>query len=250
MCYSIAFIEKKAGKLAARYQGIIPPGWKEELAGEDTRDDVLPSYYFVSGFAHPELPVFGHEGMMPASWGLIPHWAKDRELADKLRNGTLNAVGETVFEKPSFRKSIRSQRCLLAVDGFFEWREYEGKKYPYFIYPDGDELFTLGCLYDLWTDKATGEMVQTFSIITTPANPLLAIIHNQKKRMPLILPRDAEAAWVDPDTPHEMVKEMIQPAGEQGIRAHPVSRKLNYARQDRNTPEAIERVSYNELPDL
>ncbi len=250
MCYSITFMEKKAGKLAARYQGILPPGWKEQLTSEHTGDDVLPAYYFVSGFAHPELPVFSHEGMMSASWGLIPHWVKDRDLADKLRNGTLNAVGETVFEKPSFRKSIRTQRCLLAVDGFFEWRAHEGKKYPYYIYPDGDDLFSLGCLYDLWTDKATGEMVQTFSIITTPANPLLAIIHNLKKRMPLILPRDAEAAWVDPDTPYKLVKDMIQPADEKGIRAHPVSRKLNYARQDRNTPEAVEPAKYSELPEL
>jgi len=249
MCYSIAFMEKKASKLAARYQGLLPPGWKGQLASEDG-DDVLPSYYFVSGFAHPELPVFGRDGMMPASWGLIPHWVKDRDLADKLRNGTLNAVGETVFEKPSFRKSIRTQRCVLPVDGFFEWRAWQDKKYPYFIYPDGDDMFTLGCLYDLWTDKVTGEMIQTFSIITTPANPLLAIIHNQKKRMPLILPRDAEAAWVDPDTPHNLVKEMIRPADEQGIQAHPVSRKLNYARQDRNTPEAVEPASYPELPTL
>ncbi len=250
MCYSIAFIDKKASKLAARYQGILPPGWKEQLAQGDAVDEELPSYHFVSGFAHPELPVFSHEGMIPASWGLIPHWAKDRDLADKLRNGTLNAVGETVFEKPSFRKSIRTQRCLLPVDGFFEWRAWQDKKYPYFIYPGDDDMFSLGCIYDEWSDKHTGEIMQTFSIITTPANPLLAKIHNQKKRMPLILPRDAEAAWADPDTPQKLVKEMIQSADEKGIHAHPVSRKLNYARQDRNTPEAVELVKYNELPDL
>ena len=249
MCYSVAFLEKKLNKLAERYRQVLPPAWHEQLSDEQLTGE-LPSYYFVSGFSHPALPVVSAEGIAFSQWGLIPHWVKDDQTAGKLRKGTLNAVGETVFEKPSFRKSIRTRRGLLGINGFFEWRAFQNKKYPYFIYPANGELFSLGCLYDRWTDTSTGEILHTFSIITTEANSLMSEIHNKKKRMPLILHPEDSKNWVDPATTLQTVAGLIRPFDQTHMQAHPVSRKLNYTREERNTPEAVQRVSYAELPDL
>ncbi len=249
MCYSISFLEKKISKLAARYQTLLPLRWREQLdSGLLTKE--LPAYYFVSGFVHPQLPLVTHDGIRLSSWGLIPHWAKNREVAEKLRNGTLNAVGETVFEKPSFRKSILSRRCVLGVNGFFEWREFNNIKYPYFIYPSNDDMFSLGCVYDQWTDKGTGEIICTFSIITTPANALMAQIHNRRKRMPLIIPSKAIQCWISPGASGEDVAGMICPIDQSHMQAHAVTRSLNYSRKERNTPEAIQAMDYPELPPL
>ncbi len=249
MCYSISFLQQKARRLAERYQGILPPDWKEHLA-KDTDSQSLTDYYFVSGFAHPNMPLLSEGGIQMASWGLIPHWARDRDAAIRIRRGTLNARGETVFEKPSFRQGASRQRAILPVNGFFEWREYGGKKYPYFIYPKDDEFFSLGCLYDHWTDKETGEMIMSFAVVTTSANPLMALIHNRKERMPLILSPESEKPWLETDASREDVRLMIKACPEELLLAHPVSRMLNNARNERNTASALKAVHYPELPPL
>ncbi len=249
MCYSLAYLEKKLTKLVERYRGLLAPGWEKELLKSENPAD-LPVYYFVSGFSHPVLPVLTHDGLFLYSWGLIPFWAKDESFAKKIRIGTLNAVGKTVFDKPSFRKSIRSRRGLLPVSGFFEWREYQGKKYPYFISLRKEGLFSLACIHDSWTNPATGEIINTFSIITCPANPLMEIIHNKKMRMPLILEDEASRKWLNPTTDKQVLETMIKPYDEQKMTAYPVSRMLNYTRNPRNTPEAIEAFEYPELPEL
>jgi putative SOS response-associated peptidase YedK len=242
MCYSIAYLEKKAKKLAERYRDILPADWSAHLSEED-----VPAYHFVSGFSHPALAVIQQEKISVLEWGLIPFWVKDAAVAKKIRPGTLNAVGETVFEKPSFKDSIPSRRCLLPVNGFFEWREVNGKKYPYFIQLKGVNIFSLGCIYDSWTDKQTGEVQRTFSILTTPANPMMEKIHNTKKRMPLIIPQDEEKSWVDPTRDIMEIKSYIIPYKRHDMEAYPVSRMLNNVRHERNIPQAVQQVNYPEL---
>ncbi len=151
-----------------------------------------------SGFAFPLVPVVTNKEMDSIylyHWGLIPHWAKDKEL----RKNTLNARIETIEEKPSFRSYVKN-RCLVLIDGFYEyqWQDPKGKvKKPFFMtMPDG-EPFSLGGLYSVWTDKVTGELVPTFTILTTEANEQMAIIHNTKKRMPLILTKENEREWLE-----------------------------------------------------
>jgi putative SOS response-associated peptidase YedK len=209
----------------------------------------LPTFYFVSGFSFPFLPVIGHDGLHLYQWGLIPHWARDAAFADDIRAKTLNAKGETVFEKPSFKSSIMSRRCLLPVSGFFEWREAGKLKYPYFIRVRDESLFSMGCICSNWVDRNTGEVRHTFSILTTAANPLMEKIHNLKKRMPLIIDRADESAWVDPKLNAQGIKQLIRPYGEAGMHAHTVSRMLNSPRNERNIPEALEKVVYEELKD-
>ncbi len=249
MCYSVAYLEKKQSRLIERYKNMLPPEWNGPIHPKNKLDQ-LPEYFFLSAFVHPELPIVTGKGIRMMGWGLIPFWVKDEDKASKIRKGTLNAVGETVFEKPSYRSIIRSKRGLLPVSGFFEWRDYGGKKYPYFIKVKGQTLFSLGCIFDSWVNKESGEIVNSFSVVTCPANPLMEVIHNRKKRMPLILPQSDEKEWVAPNLPNTRIKELISSFDGQQMEAHTVSRFLNNVRSRRNIPQALETVNYPELPEL
>lgn len=174
-------------------------------------------YNMVSGFAHPKIPVIESEEPSKIhlmKWGLIPPWVKDEAQAKDMSNKTLNAMGETVFTKPSFR-SIMKRRCLILVDGFYEWQHTENnKKIKYLIELKEPEPFALGGLYDEWINRNTGEVTKGFSIITVPANPLMEVIHNVKKRMPLILKKEDELKWIDTRLSKEQVAAMILPYDE------------------------------------
>ena len=108
----------------------------------------------------------------------MPFWTKDEVAAERIRTQTLNARAETIHQKPSFRASIMTKRCLVLVDGFYEWREEGKKKYPYYISLASNDAFALAGIWDRWLNNSTGEVKDTFSIITTRANPLLERIHN------------------------------------------------------------------------
>ncbi|MFZ5429771.1 MAG: SOS response-associated peptidase [Bacteroidota bacterium] len=243
MCYNIAFLTKRLEKYAERYKDTQPPGF---LAAIQDKPD-LPQYYFASGFDFPVLPLITGTGINFSSWGLIPNWAKDHENAAQIRTKTHNAVGETVFEKPSFRKSIVSQRCLLGINGFYEWRQFNKSKYPYLVTVKSSEIFSLGCIYDLWTDRNTGELFHTFSVLTTPANPLMETIHNTKKRMPLIISRENEKSWISSGLSIQEVRELIRPYDEADMEAYTISMAVNQVRNNRNVPEIMKPVNYPEL---
>ncbi len=242
MCYTIEFLERRMDKYDARYKEVLPTDHIEQIkTGE------LPLFYFVSGFSHPQLPIVKHDGIFFYEWGLIPFWIKDHFSSKDIQNKTLNAVGETVFEKPSFRKSIISKRCLIGINGFYEWREFNKQKYPYLIKTKSYEMFSLGCLYEHWVDISSGEIRNTFSIITTPANPLMERIHNVKKRMPLILKREDEGKWIDPHLKKEEIQKLIMPYDEADMTAYTISKKANSTANNRNVPEIIEKFEYPEL---
>jgi putative SOS response-associated peptidase YedK len=243
MCYNLAFLTKRLEKYAERYKDTLPPGFLSTVDSGKT----LPEYYFLSGFDYPELPVVTGNDILMCRWGLIPSWTRDQTTAADIRSKTHNAVGETIFEKPSFRNSITSRRCILGINGFYEWRLFNKSKYPYFITSAENEIFSLGCIYDSWTDKSTGQVHHTFSVITTPANPLMETIHNTKKRMPLILNRDEEKAWVSPSLSSGEIRDLIKPCPDTVLKAITVSKNINYARSDRNIPGSMTRVVYPEL---
>jgi putative SOS response-associated peptidase YedK len=132
--------------------------------------------YHHSGFSDPLQPVIANESLQSIQsfqWGLVPFWTKDEVAAERIRTRTLNAKAETIHQKPSFRVSIMTKRCLVLVDGFYEWREEGRKKYPYYISLVSNDAFALAGIWDRWLNNRTGEMKDTFSIITTRANPLL-----------------------------------------------------------------------------
>ena len=158
-------------------------------------------------------------------WGLIPFWAKDASIGSKM----INARAETVAEKPAFRRPLRSQRCLVPASGFFEWKREGDSKTPHFIHLPGEPIFAFAGLYDTWRDPE-GQTVQSYTILTTEPNDLMADIHN---RMPVILRREDEDDWLDPaNTEPEHLLPLLRPYPASEMAAYPVSRMVNSPRND------------------
>jgi len=206
--------------------------------------------YHISAFSFPALQVVTDKEpalLQEFHWGLIPFWARTREEADTVRAGTINAKSETAFEKPSFKNSMQSKRCLVPSTGFFEFHTYKSKKYPYFISLVGTDIFSIAGIWDSWIDKETGEILSTFSILTVAANPLMAKIHNEKKRMPVILPADQEQHWLNDSLAREEILALCAPFDETCMKAHTVSRRLTSRTQDSNVPEVQKEFAYPEI---
>jgi putative SOS response-associated peptidase YedK len=163
-------------------------------------------------------------------WGLIPSWAKDESIGAKM----INARAETLAEKPSFRGLLRSKRCMILADGFYEWRQENGRKVPMYITMADHQPFAFAGLWDSWKSPS-GEPLRTCTIITTEPNELLATIHN---RMPAILLPEAYESWLDPAIRDEQLLERwLAPYPAGVMAARPVSRLVNDPRND--SPEIL-----------
>ena len=165
-------------------------------------------------------------------WGLIPMWAKDPDIGNRL----INARGETLAEKPSFRGSYRHKRCLIVADGFYEWKAFGGRKTktPYYIHMQDRKPFALAGLWDHW-ESPDGSSIKSCTIITTTPNELMGAIHD---RMPVILHSRDYAKWLDPSpqTP-ESLQPLIKPFPADAMTAYPVSTLVNKATSD--VPEMV-----------
>ena len=203
--------------------------------------------YHVSGFTRPYLPVTLNEHaeeIRTARWKLIPFWVKTEEEANKYAN-TLNAAAESVFEKASYKHYIEKHRGLLYVNGFYEPHYRPGQKSSdnYFIYKPNKEIFTLGIVYADFSDLETGETYPTYSIITTDANPLLAEIHNTKKRMPLIISEEDREAWLFSNDKEEIHQLMIPYSGD--LEAHQVLRVTGGRADDSNQLSTQQKLNFD-----
>ncbi|MBP1662646.1 MAG: hypothetical protein H6P94_895 [Thermoplasmatales archaeon] len=206
--------------------------------------------YHASGFDLPKLPIITNDHpdrIQLFTWGLIPFWVRDMKTAEEVRVKTRNARAESIFEKPSFRHAAEKQHCLVLADGFFEWQEFEGKNYPYYIRLRTHEPFAMAGLWDSWKNPGTGEVLQTYTVITTKANPLMEQIHNKKKRMPVILPRDKERFWVDSLLEKKAAEALLVPFEETQMEAFTISRLITSRQRNPNTPEVVAPFSYPEL---
>lgn len=172
-------------------------------------------------------------------WGLIPSWAKDPQIGAKL----INARSETVGEKPSFRSAFKRRRCLVVADGFYEWKQEQGKKQPYYFYLQDEQPFGFAGLWERW-QSPSGEEIFSCTILTTVANELLQPIHN---RMPVIVAPNDYNLWLDPqvETP-EPLEHLLLPYPAQAMTAYPVSTLVNNSQH--NTPECIFPVSQKNTP--
>lgn len=180
----------------------------------------------VSAFGLPSVPVICSdqpENIELMTWGLIPYWIKDEESAKSIRMKTFNARSETLDEKPSYRNPLKTKRCMVLVNGFYEWQHTGKEKIPYFIRLKEDIPFALAGLYDNWLNKNTGELINTFTIITTPANPMMEIIHNTKKRMPAILSPSVEKEWLNLEYGDSKLSEFLRPYDENQMMAEKIA---------------------------
>ncbi|MFD5021270.1 SOS response-associated peptidase [Paenibacillus sp. NPDC058367] len=158
-------------------------------------------------------------------WGLVPSWAKD----DKIGNKMINARAESLLEKPSFKRLVSSRRCIIPSDGFYEWKVQGSSKQPMRIMMRDGGIFSMAGLYDIWMDPE-GNKLSTCTIITTTPNELMAEIHN---RMPVILKPEDETEWLDrgnQDTT-SLIK-LLKPYDQQLMRAYPVSTAVGNVRND------------------
>ena len=215
----------------------------------------LPIYH-ASGFSHPELLIYTDRSPdFPevATWGLIPHWVRDSEQQKKLWNNTLNARGETIFEKPSFRTAAQSNRCIIYIDGFYEHHHFEGKTYPFYIHRKDNQPIALAGLWNEWKDLESGGVINSFTIVTTKGNELLGKIHNNPKlkepRMPLILPAEIEDKWLLPindELDQKAIEELILAYPSDQLQAYPVNR-LRGKEYIGNVEEISQPYEYEEL---
>lgn len=213
-------------------------------------DDEWVPIFHASGFTFLQMPVItqkkpGHVQLF--NWGLIPHWVKNKADADKLKTQTLNARSETVFDRPSFRTYIPNSRCLIIADGFFEWMDFQKKKYPHFIQLQQGALFCFAGIYSSWVDKTTGELINSFSILTTDANPMMEKIHNLKKRMPVIIQSDQYKKWLTPDLTKEEIQSFFAPFPEEKMQHHTITKRITSRVDNSNVPETLEPFTYPEL---
>ncbi len=176
----------------------IPKVEKRFKAKVDRQETFLQSD-FINGFDFAQVPIIRDSTPQSITtqyhWGLVPSWSKDLDF----RKNTLNARIETLAEKPSFSK-ITSQRCLVLATSYFEWHWNDDKgktKEKYQIFAAQDQLFALAGIYDAWINPQTGNYYHSFAIVTTQANPQMEYIHNHKKRMPIMLKKEDETAWLD-----------------------------------------------------
>lgn len=209
--------------------------------------------YSASAFTYPEIPVVSNEDkehIQNYRWGLVPFWVNDIRTANTIRQRTLNARAETILEKPSFRHSIRSKRCIVIADGFFEWRHEDKKKYPYYIRLTDHAPFAIAGIWDSWVNPETTETIKTFSVITTRANSLLEEIHNTRKRMPIILRKEDESNWLKESLDTDAIQTLLAPYDSHEMEAYTVPNTVNRLGFNVTNPEVLKEYRYSDLPDL
>jgi putative SOS response-associated peptidase YedK len=255
MCYDAEAATLQALKYA-QHRGDIHAAEELRAMLEEVILTRGPGYH-LSGFQHPELIAFTNERPftpVTLTWGLIPAWTKSIADAKKIRTQTLNAKGETIFEKPSFRNPAKNRRCIIYLDAFYEHHHANGQTYPFrIVMKDGSPMAVAG-LWDEWTDKETGEIFRTATIVTTRGNALMSKIHNNTNadmgpRMPVILPKELQDAWLmecRTEADKEHLKSLIRPLEDGLLRAYTVGR-LRGRNAVGNIAEIEKEVIYPEL---
>lgn len=168
----------------------------------------------------------GGRELVLARWGLVPFWAKDPAIGNRL----INARAESLGEKPSFRDAFRKHRCLIPASGFYEWQKKDGGKQPWVLRrPDGGPM-TFAGLWSRWRDRATGDELESCAIVTTAPNEVAAAVHD---RMPVILDEPARALWLDPEAePARDLPAILAPSPPEELEAFPISLRVNNPRND------------------
>lgn len=230
-------MSKKAQQLAARYGRL--------LSAVEIAEKIIQEQYHVSAFNNPEYPIITSDPEVQVyNWGLIPFWTKSANDAEEIRKKTYNARAESIFNKPSFRLSIRSCRCIVPSSGWFDWRHENGRKIPYFIYmkdsPDNEGIFSMAGIFANWRNPETGRSVYTFSIITTEANRLMSYIHNTNFRMPVLLHKEDEEKWLFPQLKDGEIKSLLKPY-EDDLMAYVISN--DFIRKNPHDPSIIKPLS-------
>lgn len=221
--------------MCGRYFLTTPGQVLAELFETEQAVELAPRYNIAPT---QEVPIVrtkagGGREIAMVSWGLVPHWAKERAIGNRL----INARAETLAEKPSFRDAYKKRRCLIPADGYFEWKKEGTVKQPYaFRARDGAPLALAG-LWSSWTDPETRTPLESCAILTTSPNELAATVHD---RMPVILERESWPRWLDGAPPTPDFARLFEPYPAAKLTAFPVSRRVNSPAND--TPDILDPV--------
>ncbi|MCU4155446.1 SOS response-associated peptidase [Carboxylicivirga sp. A043] len=219
MCYTAKYLIEKALKRARHY------GVKEDIIRYEEELKGFKDFEKVSGFTHPEIIIYTNEEPFHpilSYWGLIPHWTNSIDQANTIWNKTLNARAEIIFEKPAFKDAAQHKHCLIPVAGFYENHHLKNTTVPYYISSNDDQPLMLAGLWSEWRNPETRKLVNTCSILTTPANQLMTKIHNNPRlneaRMPLILDNTMHDEWLNSYS-QESTKTFVKPFPQNKIKA-------------------------------
>lgn len=253
MCYNAVQLARKIFKDAKRL-GASPEELEEikkkiEIAEENEKA-------LVVGMEHPKLHLFHLNenkqlDLAVYHWGLIPHWTKTVEDAKSIWNRTVNARGETIFEKPSFKQAANQHRCIVPLDGFFEHFHKNKKTYPHYIHPKGENRLFVAGISDEWINPEKQKRVHTVTIVTSKANKMMAEIHNNPKkdepRMPLILNDEEAFQWLhEKDT--SKIQALVKPNTSITLESYTVNKLSGYDKTTK-TETVISPKHYPDLED-
>ncbi len=202
-------------------------GLMEAFPGFDVPEDLPTRYNIAPSQAVPVIANQGAQRVELFRWGLIPSWAKDPAIGNKM----INARAETLTEKPAFRAAYRRRRCLILADGFYEWQAQAGSrtKTPFYFKLASGKAFGFAGLWEFW-QSAAGDEICSCTIITTDANALVASVHD---RMPVILPPEAHAAWLDPaEIDPAVLNSWLKPYPAEAMTTYTVSAAVNSPQND------------------
>ena len=210
--------------MCGRFAQISSPQAYAELFGINSDLSFTPRYNVTpaSDILACRLSSSVEKELVPLHWGLVPSWSKG---LDK-RFNMINARAETVASKPAYRTPFRRSRCLIPVDGFYEWSTKNGKQ-PYYIYQEDNSPLALAGLWESWSDEA-GDKIESCSIITTEANELMLSIHD---RMPVILKPNVFENWLSSDNT-EFLQSLLLPYDGTNLQMHPISKAVNSPKND------------------
>ena len=226
-------------RMCGRYTLTMPVDSMRELFGFDASPNLAPRYNVAPGQDIPAVRFSetGKRELAAFNWGLVPAWAKDPAAINRM----INARGETIGEKPTFRAAFRRRRCLIPADGFYEWKSAsKGVKKPYYIRLADGKPFAFAGIWEHW-EGGDGDEFLTCAIVTTDANNQLLPIHH---RMPVILPPAAHETWLVGDT-REVGPLIARYSG--SMETWPISTLVNKVQND--GPELLERSEVAAAPE-
>ncbi|MCL4146839.1 UNVERIFIED_CONTAM: hypothetical protein GTU68_065492 [Idotea baltica] len=218
-------LTKTEKELEARFNATF---YSDELE----RYNPLPSFNVAPTHFHPVITNVEQNHIRLFRWGLIPNWAKDTKIGYKM----INARKETITEKNAFKYALKQKRCLVPMDGFYEWKKLGKNKQPYYIRTIDQEIFCCAGLWEVW-QSPRDEVVESFTIITQEPNSMLKDIHD---RMPAILLHEQEELWLDDSIPPEELLNMITPYPQELMEAYPVANRVGKVSE--NDVDLLKRV--------
>lgn len=210
--------------------------------------------YHENGYDYLPMPIITNRDpndLKLYRWGFIPWWVKDYAGAKKIMADTLNCKSEEMFNKPSWKDALKNgQRCLVPFTGFYEWRHMDEKgktKIPFYISTNDQGVSSFAGLFNTWKDPETGSYYHTYTVITTEANKMMAEIHNSAKRMPVIISKEHEREWLNPNLSKDQVLELCRPYDTNRMEAHTVSQLIGQQNVDTNVLEVLKDYKYEGL---